>query len=320
MTYTISQQIDGEVPSLDRLNLASPTGLVAAFVPKAGMVGTSLTLDGVELLGRRGGLADYVQHGKTFGIPLLAPWANRLAHPDQAAIGKEWQVRVGSPGVHPDEFGQAMHGLLAGCDAWTVDEHAATTDSARLTASLVFDESLDVFGSFPFAHTLTVTAIVSQSTLRIETTVHAPADSRVPVAFGWHPYFALADTPRSDWVINTPFTDRAELNELKIPTGRIVEAPISVGPLAERAYDDVFVNVGDGASASIAGNLYEISVRYESGYGTAVVYAPTTADVVCFEPMTTPTDPFGGTWPTIVVEPGESYGAVFAIEVVRLRP
>jgi galactose mutarotase-like enzyme len=46
-----------------------------------------------------------------------------------------------------------------------------------------------------------------------------------------------------------------------------------------------------------------------------VVFAPTTADVVCFEPMTAPTDPFSGNWPIIKVEAGQEYSAIFEIVV-----
>ena len=318
MTHTVTWQPDDEVPTLDRVILASPSGLVAAFVPKAGMVGTSLTIDAVELLGRRGGLADYVEHAKTFGIPLLAPWANRLAHPAQSAAGKNWQVPPGAPGVHPDEFGQAIHGLLAGSDAWVVDDSNASDGQAYMSASLVFADSLDVFDSFPFTHTLTVKVTVADTTVRIETSLHATGDDAVPVAFGWHPYFTFADTPRDSWLIETPFVQKAKLSEFKIPTGEIVDEPMSTGPLADRAYDDVYVQVPDGVRASIAGRSYEVGVRYEQGYGTAVVFAPLTADVVCFEPMTAPTDPFGGTWPVIVVEPGDEYSATFEIDVRRL--
>src|SRR5690625_7207100 len=55
------------------------SGLTATFVPGAGMIGTSLCDDGVELLGQRRGLAAYVSAHKTMGIPLLYPWANRLS-------------------------------------------------------------------------------------------------------------------------------------------------------------------------------------------------------------------------------------------------
>ena len=47
-------------------------------MPDAGMIGVSLTDSGTELLGQRRGLEAYVADGKTMGIPLLYPWANRL--------------------------------------------------------------------------------------------------------------------------------------------------------------------------------------------------------------------------------------------------
>ena len=43
------------------------------------MVGCSLRHRGDELLGQRGGLGVYVAERGTMGIPLLYPWANRLA-------------------------------------------------------------------------------------------------------------------------------------------------------------------------------------------------------------------------------------------------
>ena len=59
--------------------LAVPGGdLEARFAVGAGMVGCSLRHRGDELLGLRGGLDAYLERGKTFGLPLLYPWANRL--------------------------------------------------------------------------------------------------------------------------------------------------------------------------------------------------------------------------------------------------
>ena len=52
--------------------------MAAQFVPEAGMIGTSLADAGVELLGQRRGLDAYITAGKTMGIPILYPWANRL--------------------------------------------------------------------------------------------------------------------------------------------------------------------------------------------------------------------------------------------------
>ena len=53
--------------------------LEATFVPGAGMICCSLRHRGEELLAQEGGLAEYEHDGHTMGIPLLYPWANRLA-------------------------------------------------------------------------------------------------------------------------------------------------------------------------------------------------------------------------------------------------
>src|SRR2546429_123896 len=53
--------------------------LEADFAPGAGMVCASLRPRGAELLGQRKGLNSYAESGSTMGVPLLYPWANRIA-------------------------------------------------------------------------------------------------------------------------------------------------------------------------------------------------------------------------------------------------
>ena len=101
------------------------------------MVGTSWVVDGVELLGQRGGLEKYKRTGSTFGIPLLHPWANRLDRD------------IGSPLVRRDPNGLPIHGVLAASPHWRV------VADDPLTARLSFDrpEYLEVF---PHPHELEV--------------------------------------------------------------------------------------------------------------------------------------------------------------------
>src|SRR3954471_10822324 len=104
------------------LTLRSPAGLEATYATTVGMVGCSLRHDGDELLGQRGGLAKYAETGSSFGIPLLHPWANRLAR------------EVDSPLVRRDPNGLPIHGLLTASRFWEV----ISADSARLSAALDF--------------------------------------------------------------------------------------------------------------------------------------------------------------------------------------
>ena len=317
MSSAVRSAPDPDDASFERVTLVSDDGVEAAFVPGAGMVGVSMTLDGVELLARRHGLAGYVGRGSTFGIPLLAPWANRLASPHQVVGDGAWDVRVGDPGVHPDEFGQPIHGLSAGVREWEVEHAAADATGARLRARLRFDERLDRFAAFPFRHELVVDVLLSGRTLRVATALTATGDRAVPVAFGWHPWFEFPDVPRAEWELDTPFARRAVLSDVKIPTGDVVDEPPPRGRLGSVVLDDVFLDVPEGAVASVRAGGRGVSVTYVSGYDVGVVFAPHDADVVCLEPMTAPTDPFSGRFPLRLAPPGGTVEAVFEVTAER---
>src|SRR4051812_2333470 len=85
--------------------------LEATFVPSAGMVGCSLRHRGEEVLGQRGGLQHYVTRRATMGIPLLYPFANRLASRRFSVAGREVVLEPGGPPGTMDHDGLPMHGL-----------------------------------------------------------------------------------------------------------------------------------------------------------------------------------------------------------------
>src|SRR3954447_23840107 len=102
---------DERVDGLDGIALLSHArDLRVAFAPEAGMVGYSLTHRGEELLGLRGGLTAYRDSGSSFGIPLLHPWANRLAGRSYAVGGRSVELDGTAP-VHLDANGLPIHGL-----------------------------------------------------------------------------------------------------------------------------------------------------------------------------------------------------------------
>src|SRR5246127_3688415 len=120
----------------------SSSNLEAQFVPDAGMIGISLTDSGVELLGQRRGLDAYIEAGKTMGIPILYPWANRLGANTYTAENVAVTLAPGENGVRCDPNGLPIHGVLAAYPGWRVttasaNELIAETDfgsDARLLA------------------------------------------------------------------------------------------------------------------------------------------------------------------------------------------
>src|SRR5947208_13971057 len=98
-------------------------GIEAAFVPAAGMVGCSLRHRGEELLGQRDGLRAYAAEGGTMGIPLLYPWANRVARMRFEVAGREVALDTDSPRIALDPNGLPCLGLLAAAIGWSVQQY-----------------------------------------------------------------------------------------------------------------------------------------------------------------------------------------------------
>jgi aldose 1-epimerase len=278
------------------------------------MVGCSLRHRGEELLGQRGGLARYVSHRSTMGIPLLYPWANRLSSAHFEVAGRE-VVLDGEPPAR-DPNGLPIHGLLSADSGWRVDRLESRDDGGVLGASLDLGERPDLLAAFPFPHQLRLEAAVSGSKLTIAASVHANAGTPVPISFGFHPYLRLPNVERRDWEIEVPVREKLVLDERELPTGERVEANVESGPLGERTFDDGFVAPPDGAPFVLSGGGQRMALTFDAGYPYAQVYAPPDDDVIAFEPMAAPTNALvrgGSELP--LLEPGESYKAVFSIQV-----
>jgi galactose mutarotase-like enzyme len=296
---TAKRDIDG----FEGLVLAGE--IEATFVPSAGMVGCSLRHRGDELLGQRGGLRRYAEERKTMGIPLLYPWANRLASERFSVAGR--QVDVAGTRSR-DRNGLPIHGLLAGDGGWQVERFEDDT----LVASFDLGRRPDLLAAFPFPHLLRIEASVTGSSLTIVTTLEANADAPVPVAFGFHPYLQLSGVPRADWEIEVPVRERLVLDDHGIPTGEREPAAVAPGPLGDRTFDDAFT-APDGPF-TLSGGGRTIAMTFEDGYPDSQLYAPPDDDVVAFEPMTAPTNALV-TNNLRVLEPGEQYSAAFSIDV-----
>ena len=293
------------------VTLTDPSAPVAAqFVPEAGMIGTSLTHSGVELLGQRRGLDGYLAAGKTMGIPILYPWANRLGGNTYTAEDVTVTVTPGENRVRPDPNGLPIHGTLAAYSGWRV-----TTESENeLTAEVDFGADPGLLASFPYPHVLTMTVRLAERALTVRTTVTATGDTAVPLCFGFHPYLRLPDVARAEWIIETPPLRHLRLDQRGLPSGDSEPQPGKEESLGDNAFDDAYDQVSDGAVFAVSGRGRRVEVHFQRGYPAAQIFAPLAEDVVCFEPMTAPTDALrrGG---YRSARPGAPAVAVFSIHV-----
>jgi len=288
-------------------------GTVAEFVPDANLLCCSFTVDGHELLDRRRGVRAYAEQGKTMGIPLLYPWANRLARFGYRAAGSDLTLSEDDPRIPRDGNGLPIHGVLPGLLRWELEDGGAP-DSLAAVLRWRSDELLELF---PFVHEVRVGATVGPGEMRITTTVTAAADGSVPVSFGYHPYTRVPAGSRDDWLVTLGASDRIVLDDRSIPTGERTAIDREPFQLDGTSLDDAFDAPTDGAAFEATAGGATLTVTFLAGYPYAQVFAPAGEEFICFEPMTAPTNALNSGDGLTVVEPGKSYRAAFRIALSR---
>src|SRR5262245_54713915 len=164
--------------------------LEAIFLPGRGMLGASLRHRGVEMLRRIEDLDGAASKGSTAGIPLLHPWANRLAGPRYHAAGREVNLDPLSPMLHLDAHGLPMHGVPWSLLVWETTEARQDFLAARLEWTRD-----DLLAVFPFRHRLEMSATRSADGLTIETILVDGSGAVVTGSLCHYPYFGIADFP-----------------------------------------------------------------------------------------------------------------------------
>jgi galactose mutarotase-like enzyme len=287
--------------------------LEATFLPDLGMVFSSLRHHGDELLAQRGGPQAYADHGATFAIPLLHPWANRLAGWSYDLEGEH--VELDPAHAHRDPAtGLPIHGVLAASPYWLVLEQSRSS----LTAELDFGAHPEYLAAFPFPHRLRYAAALDGSSLTVNLTVTPSSDVPVPIAFGFHPYLTLPGSDRSGWVVRLPVAERSVLDSQQLPTG--AGEPLTPGALdgalGARTFDDSFERlIGERPAFSVADATRRVELRFEAGYPVAQVFAPEGSDFICFEPMTAPVNALVSDRGLRFAQPLAEFTATFVLAV-----
>jgi aldose 1-epimerase len=287
--------------------------LEAEYLPELGMFGAALRHRGEDVLALPGGIGAY-QKGNTTGLPLLAPWANRLGAPRYTIGGVT--VDIAALPLHRDPNGLPIHGTMTAQPGWDVTFAGTKDDAAVVSARFDYGARPDLLEAFPFPHELATEIRLGAGRLRITTTLRATGRRHVPVAFGYHPYLRLPGLSRKGWWLDLPRCTRLVLDDTGLPTGATEPAGPIAAPLEGNDLDDLFA-LGARRWIALVGGGRQVTLNYESGYPFAQVYAPRGKQFACLEPMTAPTNALAeGTATTVA--PGESFSARFSIAVSDL--
>jgi len=213
------------------------------------------------------------------GIPLLAPWANRLDEQAFYANGKRYafDMQLGNvTGNIP------IHGFMSRTDQWQVLEAKSDGKSAWVTSRLDAYKQPMWMKQWPFAHTIEMTYRLQDGILETHAKITNMSAEPMPVSLGFHPYYQLTDSPREEWTIAVPARTRWMLNYLKVPTGETEPAdkffPGGKGALKDYNLDDVFSDLTRDAqgrsTVTLKGRKQQLDVTQGPNYKSLVMYSP----------------------------------------------
>jgi len=218
------------------------------------------------------------------GIPLLAPFANRLDEQAFYANGKKYNfdMELGNVrGAIP------IHGYLSATKDWKLVEAKADAKGAWVTMKLDFYRNPQWMKQFPFAHTLEMMYRLEEGVLEVRTTIENLSVEPMPVAIGFHPYFQVTDSTREDWVLSVAAKTHWLLADNKIPTGqtepieRFFPNPKAIA-LKDFDLDDVFGDLERDAQGravmSVTGKAQQLEVVLGPKYRSIVLYSPNPAN------------------------------------------
>ena len=253
---------------------------VVSIITSVGNMAYGMTVKGHNILRFPfASIDDYKSRPARVGIPLLAPWGNRLDEQAFYANGRRYafDMELGNiTGAIP------IHGFMSLTDQWQVVELKHDGSAAWLTSLLEAYRQPSWMRQWPFAHTIEMTYRLERGVLEVRTTVTNHAVEPMPVALGYHPWFQLTDSPREEWTITVPARTRWLLSHQKVPTG-VTEPtdaflPNFTGALKDYNIDDVFTDlVRDGqgrATATLKGRSQQIELTQGPNFKAMIVYSP----------------------------------------------
>lgn len=256
-------------------------GVVVSILTSVGHMAYGMTVKGHAILRFPFASVDEFRARPTglHGIPLMAPWANRLDEQAFYANGKRYPFDMDLGNVRAPV---PTHGFMSRTDQWQVVEVRHDGTAAWVTSRLEAFRQPSWMKQWPFAHTIEMTYRLSGGVLEVRTTITNHSAEPMPVAIGYHPYFQLTDSPRDEWTITVPARTRWLLSPQKLPTGETESTggffTTSAGVLADYNLDDVFSDLERDAqgrfTATITGRRQRIDVSLGPNYRTLLVYSP----------------------------------------------
>jgi aldose 1-epimerase len=277
------------------------------------------------------------------GGAILVPYPNRIRGKlsrdgktiETTILGHTVRLPANWQGKKPGAEKHAMHGLILASRMDDVNT-SADAQQASVTGTL---HAGDFNGHWLSKTDLTITATLRKTAFGFTVDAKNVGDSPLPMAIGWHPYFAFPSGDRRQARLHIPATMRVVVNNYDdvFPTGKLVRVagtpydftPPGGAPLNQLFMDDCFTDIQRDA----AGHAVALIIDPAARYGVRITalspevkafqaYAPVDKNFVAFEPQFNLGDPYSRVWRksradtgVVVLKPGESVRYAVQVEL-----
>ena len=200
----------------DLVELADTTAQMNVSVVPSLSDAWHIQVKGQNLVRTSATLEDFIARPGLNGMPLLAPFANRLDEMAFYANGKKFNF---DPDQNNVRGPIPSTGFVGGTKDWKLVEFKADAKSAWVTCRLDFYKNPVFMKQFPFAHTITMTYRVSEGALEVNTRLDNLSNEPMPVVIGYHPIYELPDGNRDDWTVSLDAKTHWPEIPQRLPTG-----------------------------------------------------------------------------------------------------
>jgi aldose 1-epimerase len=265
-----------------------------SIAPTIGNIAFEMKVNGKNVLHfPYASVAAFREKPRMCGIPLLAPWADRLDEQAFYANGKRYPFNMSLGNVRGGK--NPIHGFLTLTSDWKVTALEADSKSARVTSRLEVWRRSDWMAQFPFAHAIEMTYSLEGGVLEVRTRVENHGADPMPLSLGYHSFYQIVDAPRNEWTAGMGASIEWTVDKDLLPTGKtrplseLVSNPADF-PLKGRDFDNGFAGLirdsSGRASFWVKGKQQKIEVLFGPKFTTGEIYSPANREFICYEPMT----------------------------------